>query len=310
MNFDDDIDTRNDDNSLDLLDNNFIYNDNEALDEDLSDNNIILPATPINNNSTTIFVGQTFDDWQKVEKYINAYAISKGFATRLQRTNKIIDFTTRAKIICRRANAPVRWAKTKYYVRSVNLEHNHLLDTAAVMFDPRHRKLSNSEKSHIQMLYNGGMPVPTIVNMLTEQYNRYIHNKDVYNILNNRSRDYVNGLSETANLLNSLSNNDKYEITYSVNNSKLHCLFFTTNSALAMFKCYPEILLIDSMYKTNRFEMPLLLIYGVDTMGITFLIASRLLANETTSSFCWILQQLKQLIGDILVYNIRMLLTN
>ncbi|CAG8777765.1 9275_t:CDS:2, partial [Dentiscutata erythropus] len=261
-NFDADIDTRNNDNSLDLLDDNFIFNNNEALDRDISDNNIILSATLINNNSTKIFVGQTFDDWQKVEKCINVYAISKEFVTRLQYTNKIMGLTTRAKIVCCRAGTP----------------------SNKIMFDPGYRKLSNSEKSHIQMLYNRGMPVPTIVNMLTEQYNRYIHNKDVYNALNNQSKDYVNGLSETANLLNSLSNNDEYKVTYLINNGKLYCLFFTTHSALVMFKYYPEILLMDSTYKTNHFGIPLLLICGIDAIDFKTTIVE---SDENQFNILW-----------------------
>ncbi|CAG8597885.1 16491_t:CDS:2, partial [Cetraspora pellucida] len=50
---------------------------------------------------------------------------------------------------------------------------------------------------------------------------------------------------------------------------------------LTMFKCYPEVVLIDSTYKTNQFGMPLLLISEVDIMSTTFLIASGLLVDKT-----------------------------
>ncbi|CAG8730236.1 7205_t:CDS:1, partial [Cetraspora pellucida] len=165
------------------------------------------------NNSATILVGQTFTDWDDVQQHINSYAISQGFATRLRRTERNMGFILKADIICRRAgtasntstglrktksiaiNCPfkilVRWKKHEYHVTQVNLEHNHPLDSATVMFDPGHRKLSHNENMHIQMLYDGGVPIPTIINMLTEQYGRYIHSKDVYNSLNRWSRDYV-----------------------------------------------------------------------------------------------------------------------
>ncbi|CAG8442924.1 6551_t:CDS:2 [Scutellospora calospora] len=152
------------------------------------------------------------------------------------------------------------------------LEHNHLLDFAAVIFDFGHYRLSSNESIHIQMLYNSSVLVSTIVNMLTIQYSRYIHNKDIYNSLSHHSYDYVKGLSQTTELLNNLNNNNEYQVTYSVNNDKLHYLFFTTRSALSMFKHYPEILSIDSTYKMNQFGMPLLLVTGVDMIGITFFI--------------------------------------
>ncbi|KAF0531626.1 protein far1-related sequence 5-like [Gigaspora margarita] len=258
-----DIDISDDENSLDVLNDNY----------ELPNDNITSQGQITSNNPITIMVGKTFTDWNGVQEYINAYAISKGFATILRRTERNMNIIIRADIVCRRAGAAsnastglrmtksiatncpfkvvVRWTKkNKYSVRSVNLEHNHLLDSAAIKFDPGHRRLSRNENAHIQMLYDSGVPVPTIVNMLTEQYNRYIHNKDVYNSLSHKSRDYVTGLSQTAELLNNLNNND---------------------------------------------EMPLLLVSGFDAMGISFLIASCLLANETAPNFCWALRQLKKI---------------
>ncbi|CAG8647060.1 12401_t:CDS:2, partial [Racocetra persica] len=115
-----------------------------------------------------------------------------------------------------------------------------------------------------------GIPIPTIINMLTEKYNRYIHSKDVYNILTCHTRDRIKGLSQR----------------------------------------FPEIILMDSTYKTNHFGIPLLLISGVDATGITFLIASRLISDETISSFCWVLQQLKQTADNITINKIQTVLTD
>ncbi|CAG8816871.1 484_t:CDS:1, partial [Cetraspora pellucida] len=326
LNFSIDISTSYSGDSSDI-DNNIDNESSEGHNSMISKKQ----ATSIDNNAT-ILVGQTFVDWYNLKQHIDSYVIKQGFATRLSHTENTLGFITRAKIVCRCAGAPsnkstglqktksiaiecpckivICWSKNAYYVKSVNLQHIHYLDTDAIVFDPSHRKLSNNENIHVQMLYDRSVPVSVIVDMLTEQYDRYIHNKDVYNSLNNRSRDYVKGLSQTAELLNTLNNNKKYLVTYSVNNSKLHCLFFATRFALSTFKRYSEILLIDSTYKTNRVGMPLLLISGIDVTGLTFLIASGLLANETAPSFCWILHQLKQAIGDITVHSIRILVTD
>ncbi|CAG8744611.1 6170_t:CDS:2, partial [Racocetra fulgida] len=167
-------------------------------------------------NNSTILVGQIFTDWQDVKQHIDTYAIQQGFATRLRCTEYSLGFITRAEIICCRAGVAkskssrqrkmksiaidcsfkivVRWSKDAYHIRSVELKHNHPLDAAAVIYDPGYRKLSNNENIHVQMLYDRGVLVPTIVNMLTEQYNRYIYNKDVYKSLNHRARDYYKGL--------------------------------------------------------------------------------------------------------------------
>ncbi|CAG8793969.1 5040_t:CDS:1 [Dentiscutata erythropus] len=77
-----------------------------------------------------------------------------------------------------------------------------------------------------------------------------------------------------------------------------------------VLKQYSQIVLMDSTYKTNHFGIPLLLISGIDAIGIIFLIASRLISNETISSFCCVLQQLKQVVSDITINKIQTILTN
>ncbi|CAG8780811.1 524_t:CDS:2, partial [Dentiscutata erythropus] len=220
--------------------------------------------------------------------------------------------TTRSVTTGCQFKVTVRWVKNEnqYCIKSANIEHNHLLDSAVVIFDPGYRKLSSNEKTQIQVLHNSGIPIPTIVNMLTEEYSRYIHSKYVYNALTCQAHDRIKGLSQVAELLNNLQNKEEYTVTYSVRNNKLYSLFFTTSNSLMVFKRYPQIVLMDSTYKTNRFGMPLLLISGVDAIGITFLIASRLISNETISSFCWVLQQLKQVVGDITINKIQTILTD
>ncbi|CAG8812887.1 6042_t:CDS:2, partial [Cetraspora pellucida] len=160
------------------------------------------PIVSISDNQVMILVGQTFADWNNI-------------------------------VIC--------WTKDKYCIRHTHLEHNYPMDTAIVVFDSSYWKLSHNKNAHIQMLYDSGIPVPTI----------------------------------TAELLNNLNTNNEYRVTYLVNNKKLHCLFFTIRIALSTFNYYPEILLLDSTYKTNN------------------------------SEFCWAFHQLKEIIEDKMFYNIR-----
>ncbi|CAG8671174.1 9695_t:CDS:2 [Cetraspora pellucida] len=265
------------------------YTDLSQLNQELS--------LSINNN-------KEFSDHNLAEP-----SIIQGFATRLGHTDRNMGLITRADIICRRAGTASNKSTELRNTRSVAIGCPFKV-TVLVIFDPGYRKLSNNEKAQIQVLHNNGVPIPTIINMLTEEYSRYIHSKDVYNALNYQARDRIKGLSQVAELLNNLQNKDKYKITYSVKNNRLHSLFFTTSDSLMTFEHYSEVILMDSTYKTNRFGMPLLLISGVDAMGITFLIASRLISDETVLSFCWVLQQLKQIAGNTIINKIQTILTD
>ncbi|CAG8619519.1 17554_t:CDS:2 [Racocetra fulgida] len=305
----------------------------DSIDSNLDINDAPQEMFSLSNNLVpSIEVRKTFTDWCDVKQYVKAYTISQGFATRLDHTEKSMSIIIRADIVCRRADIPkktstglrttksiaidcsfkivVHLINSEYSIRSAELKHNHPMDTAVTSFDPGHRKLSHSEKDQVKILFDSGVPVPTIIRMLSEQYGRYIHNKNVYNSLNCYSRDRVKGLSQISELLTHLHNNREYKITYSVNDNKLHCLFFAIQSALTTFKCYPEIVLIDATNKMNRFGMPLLLISGVDAIRITFLIASGLLADETTLTYCWILHQLKKVADDDVINRVRTILTD
>nr|XP_043620335.1 PKS-NRPS hybrid synthetase cheA-like [Erigeron canadensis] len=71
---------------------------------------------------------------------------------------------------------------------------------------------------------------------------------------------------------------------------------------------FPDVLLIDATYNTNKFDMPLLEIVGVTSTSKTFSIAFVLLDRERTSNFIWALHCLKMCIG--LSYTPRVIITD
>ncbi|CAG8744244.1 7642_t:CDS:2, partial [Racocetra persica] len=237
-----------------------IVDSDDSLDSNLDINDVSQEAFSLNNNLVpSIEVGKTFTKKSlgiiiRADIVCHHAGIAKKTSTGL-RTTKSIVIGCSFKIV-------VHWINNEYHVRSANLEHNHPMDTAVTLFDPGHHKLSYNKKDQVNILFNSGIPVPTIIRMLSEQYGRYIHNKDIYNSLNFHSRDRIKGLSQISELLTYLHNNSEYKITYLVNDNKLHCLFFATQSAFTIFKCYPEIVLIDTTYKTIISECHFYLLVG------------------------------------------------
>ncbi|CAG8757219.1 9952_t:CDS:2 [Cetraspora pellucida] len=134
------------------------------------------------------YYANTFATWNDVIQHINAYAIEQEFAMRLNCTEKSLDVTIRAKIVCHHAVI----TNTEYYVKYINLEHNHLIDTAVAVFDSSYHKLSNSKNNQVLMLYNSGILVPIIIRILNKEYRRYIHNKDIFQQLKQAASNTVN----------------------------------------------------------------------------------------------------------------------
>jgi hypothetical protein len=74
----------------------------------------------------------------------------------------------------------------------------------------------------------------------------------------------------------------QFESKYFLDNSgHITLLFFAHPNSLSLLKQYPDILLMDCTYKTNRFHMPLLNIIGCTNLNRTFFIAFIFMSGET-----------------------------
>ena len=70
-------------------------------------------------------------------------------------------------------------------------------------------------------------------------------------------------------------------------------VLFACSDSLAYLQAYPDILLLDCTYKTNKYDMPLLDIIGVDACQRSFCIAFAFLSGESEEDYLWALGQLK-----------------
>ncbi len=69
-------------------------------------------------------------------------------------------------------------------------------------------------------------------------------------------------------------------------------LFFAYKQFLEMYPSYPEVLLVDCTYKTNRFHMPRCSIMGITGINTLFFVALALFRTEQEADNTWVLQQL------------------
>ena len=75
-------------------------------------------------------------------------------------------------------------------------------------------------------------------------------------------------------------------------------IFFAHPYSSQLLKCFPEVLIMDCTYKTNRHGLPLLEICGVTSTGKTFIFAHAYLKQEIEGSYKWALQCLKDIINS------------
>ncbi|KAJ3454861.1 hypothetical protein MRS44_013461 [Fusarium solani] len=70
-------------------------------------------------------------------------------------------------------------------------------------------------------------------------------------------------------------------------------VLFAHPQSLGYLKSYPEVLVLDCTYKTNKYKMPLLDMVGVDACQRSFCIAFAFLSGEEEDDFIWVLQRLR-----------------
>jgi hypothetical protein len=75
-------------------------------------------------------------------------------------------------------------------------------------------------------------------------------------------------------------------------------LFLAYKNALAMYKSYPEVMLIDCTYKTNRYRMPLCVMAGITGVNTTVIVAMAFLKQERECDYRWVLDKLSASVAN------------
>ena len=83
---------------------------------------------------------------------------------------------------------------------------------------------------------------------------------------------------------------------YTQVDGRLRSLFFASQEQVELARCYPDIVLVDSTYKSNRYNMPLLHFGGVTPNNKFYSAAFAFMSGESEEDFYWAIDQFKLLI--------------
>ncbi|GAU43120.1 hypothetical protein TSUD_373150 [Trifolium subterraneum] len=78
----------------------------------------------------------------------------------------------------------------------------------------------------------------------------------------------------------------------------LQDIFFAHPRSLSLLNSFPTVLVMDSTYKTNKYNMPLFEIVGFTSTEMTYNVCFAWLTNEKEDNFIWALQQLRSLVRN------------
>ena len=163
---------------------------------------------------------------------------------------------------------------------------------------PVHRQLSGGTIP-LASFSNAGI-APKEIQTLVRQNGSLATRQDIYNRIAEVRRNTCEGQSSIHAFINQLKK-DFWSRIQVAPDGHITAVIFAHIESLAYLRAYPEILLLDCTYKTNKYGMPLLDMIGVDATQRSFCIAFAFLSGETEADYHWALEQLKSLYRD---YNI------
>ncbi|XP_076935607.1 protein FAR1-RELATED SEQUENCE 5-like [Bidens hawaiensis] len=156
------------------------------------------------------------------------------------------------------------------------------------------RRLTDDERSWVAYLTKMNVAPHDILSLLKERNLSNVSTiKTIYNERNKIRLIEQEGKSPMQVLLSFLhDNNYVYEFTTTGLN-ELENIFFVHPTSFDIWRAFPHILIIDSTYKTNKYNMPFVQIVGVTSTNNTFSIAFAFMHNEKTVNYTWVLNCLK-----------------
>lgn len=76
-------------------------------------------------------------------------------------------------------------------------------------------------------------------------------------------------------------------------NNKFKSAIYVSNVMQTYAEFFCDFVLVDTTYRRNRFNLPLVNVVGVNNLGKTIMLAFGMLNNETISSYTWFFRMLK-----------------
>lgn len=159
---------------------------------------------------------------------------------------------------------------------------------------PVHRQLGSSGKATISELVSAGIAPKDIQTYLRQQDNSSLATRqDIYNCIAKLKDDMHEGQSSIHALINRLDREGFWSRVRVDENQRVTAILFAHPGSLQYVQAYSDLLLLDCTYKTNKYQMPLLDMIGVDACQRSFCIAFAFLSGEQEADYIWALERLR-----------------
>jgi len=199
------------------------------------------------------------------------------------------------KVILRRIQATHLWVVE---VVAGHGTHNHEASDHPSEH-PCHRRMTAQEVETVKELTRSNAAPRTIVSKLhQEDHQTLVTRQDVYNAQAKLRREGVGEYTPIETLVKELEDSDEWALYYSTaeNTGHVNQFFFAYAPAIDLAQSYPDVILADATYRTNRYNMPLLHFIGVTCLGTSFSIAWCFMGGETAIQYASACRKFRELV--------------
>ncbi|XP_052287370.1 protein FAR-RED IMPAIRED RESPONSE 1-like [Citrus sinensis] len=186
----------------------------------------------------------------------------------------------------------------KWYVQNFIKEHNHELYPSHAHYFPCHRSIAFSNTHSINMLHAVGVGTNKIFAAMARKNGGYENigytEKDIRNHLD-KERRLALELGDARAMLNHFTQmqEENPNFFYAMDldeEQRLKNVFWVDATSREDYKIFGDVVSFDTTYITNKYKMPFAPFIGVNNHFQSILLGCALLADETTSTFVWLMQ--------------------
>jgi hypothetical protein len=180
-------------------------------------------------------------------------------------------------------------------------EHNHEIDLPLAAHSKYRRLALQSCRDDVITMFESGITPTDVLSKLRCSDNleaREITRQDIVNLISKHRQQQLRGLTPVEWLYEQLKSEPDFFFRDQVDPSsgRLTHLFIAPKSGISLLRDNPDILLLDSTYKTNRFKMPLLSMCGTTLVRKSFQVAAVFMIKEKEGDYAWAMEQFNQLL--------------
>lgn len=150
-------------------------------------------------------------------------------------------------------------------------EHNHQL-AEKLIGHPYVGRLTTEEMDYVRDLWKTNTrPRDILINLKEKFPDNISTRKTIYNALLKLRNEEKQGLPTMQFLMKVIEDHGYHSFTkVNLSSNRLTNIFWTHHESIKLFMCFPNVLIVDCTYKTNRYKMPLFELVGVTSTNQTF----------------------------------------